>query len=73
MRELNEPEREFIRCELCWDEAIDLDTYCEEHQRCPDCGEREKCHEDCIYQPLIQQYNRNREFKDFIYTINEIQ
>ena len=39
MRELNEPDREFIRCELCWDEAIDLDTFCEEHQRCSDCGE----------------------------------
>ena len=24
MRELNEPDREFISCELCWDEAIDL-------------------------------------------------
>ena len=54
MRELNEPDREFISCELCWDEAIDLDTFCEEHQRCSDCGEREKCHEDCIYQPLIE-------------------
>ena len=73
MRELNEPDRKFIRCELCWDEAVDIDTYCEKHQRCYDCGEREICTDECKYQPLIQQYNRNREFKDFIYTINEIQ
>lgn len=72
MRELNEPDREFIRCELCWDEAIDFDTFCEEHQRCPDCGEREICHEDCIYQPLIEQYNRNREYKYHIISINQL-
>ena len=39
MREINPPDRKFIRCELCWDEAIDLDTFCDEHQRCSDCGE----------------------------------
>jgi len=72
MRELNEPDRKFIRCELCWNEAIDLDTYCEEHQRCSDCGEREICDEDCIYQPLIEQYNRNREFKYHILSVNQI-
>jgi hypothetical protein len=72
MRELNEPDRKFIRCEMCWDEAIDFDTFCEQHQRCDECGEREICDNDCIYQPLISQYNRNREFKDFIYSINEI-
>ena len=72
MRELNPPDRKFIRCELCWDEAIDLDTFCEEHQRCFDCGERETCREDCIYQPLIEQYNRNREFKYHIYSVNQI-
>ena len=44
MRELNEPDRKFYRCELCSDEAVDMDTYCEKHQRCYDCGERGNLH-----------------------------
>ena len=46
--------------------------YCENHQRCYDCGEREVCDNECIYQPLIEQYNRNREYKDTIQSINQI-
>ncbi len=45
MRELNPPERKFIECKLCTNECIDLDEYCQEHQRCYYCGEREEC--DC--------------------------
>jgi hypothetical protein len=72
LRELTPPEGKFYQCELCYNEAIEMDTYCEEHQRCFDCGEREVCNEDCLYQPLIEQYNRNRPYKDFIYHVNQI-
>ena len=59
-------------CQLCHNE-IEMDSeYCENHQRCYDCGEREVCDNECIYQPLIEQYNRNREYKDTIQSINQI-
>lgn len=33
------------RCKLCDNDAENFDEYCEEHQRCDFCGEREEC--DC--------------------------
>ena len=33
-------------CKLCDKEAENLDEYCEEHQRCYYCGERETCEEE---------------------------
>jgi len=34
-------------CKLCEKEIEYMDEYCEDHQRCDDCGERETCEEDC--------------------------
>tara|TARA_R100001163_G_scaffold52551_1_gene39895 strand:- start:90 stop:374 length:285 start_codon:yes stop_codon:yes gene_type:complete len=48
------------------------DEYCDNHGRCTECGERGECAEECYNQYLIEQYNRNREYKDHIYSINEI-
>ena len=33
-------------CLLCDKEAENLDEYCEEHQRCYYCGERETCEDE---------------------------
>ena len=33
-------------CNLCDKEVENMDEYCEDHQRCYYCGEREEC-EDC--------------------------
>lgn len=35
-------------CKLCDKEIEFMDEYCEDHQRCYDCGEREECETDCI-------------------------
>ena len=43
MSRLIPPERKFIACKLCWNEAIDFDEYCEDHQKCSYCGTREDC------------------------------
>ena len=59
-------------CKLC-DKEIEIDDdYCEDHQRCYYCGEREICEDECENQKLIKQYNRNREHKDHIQSINQI-
>jgi hypothetical protein len=34
-------------CLLCEKEIELMDEYCEDHQRCYYCGEREVCEEDC--------------------------
>ena len=34
-------------CLLCEKEIELMDEYCEDHQRCYYCGEREACEEDC--------------------------
>ena len=42
------------KCELCNEDALPFDEYCEEHQRCYYCGEREECEEEgknCIEHP----------------------
>ena len=70
MRELIEKPNP--KCLDCDNESINLDEYCENHQRCYYCGEREVCDNECIYQPLIEQYNRNREFKYHILSVNQI-
>jgi len=34
-------------CVLCEKEIEFMDVYCENHQRCDDCGEREVCELSC--------------------------
>ena len=34
-------------CLLCEKEIEFMDEYCEDHQRCDDCGEREVCENEC--------------------------
>ena len=35
------------KCNLCEKDAEMDDEYCEDHQGCNICGEREKCEEEC--------------------------
>ena len=35
-------------CLLCEKEIEFMDEYCEDHQRCDTCGEREVCERDCV-------------------------
>tara|TARA_R100001530_G_scaffold77134_1_gene54068 strand:- start:191 stop:412 length:222 start_codon:yes stop_codon:yes gene_type:complete len=71
MSRLIPPERKFIACKLCWNEAIDFDEYCKDHQKCYYCGTREDCScED--NEKLIKQYNRNRPFEQHIDNVKEI-
>jgi len=37
-----------VICGLCEKEAEFDDCYCEEHQNCKECGEREVCDDECI-------------------------
>lgn len=57
------------KCCKCDNEVEDSDDVCYEHQLCEDCSEYNI---DCNCQYLIDQYNRNREPKDWINNINEI-
>ena len=67
MRE-NEKQR---NCLLCDCKAIEHDEWCEEHLRCFYCGDREEC--VCIEnEKIINQYNRNRPFIEYIDNINDI-
>lgn len=37
-----------VICGYCDKEAEHDDLYCEDHQRCEECGEREICEDECI-------------------------
>ncbi len=39
---------ENVICVLCEKEAEFDDCYCEDHQNCKECGEREVCEDECI-------------------------
>ena len=58
-----------VRCILCDNEAEDWDEVCEDHQICDDCSEYNL---DCRCDFFIEQYNRNRQPKDWIKNISEI-
>jgi hypothetical protein len=62
----NNPKCDYNGCD---NEIEFMDDVCIKHQLCEDCGEY-NC--ECRCQFYIDQYNRNREYKDHVNNINEI-
>lgn len=58
-----------IKCCKCDIEAEEWDDRCFNHQICQDCGDYNNL---CRCSFYIEQYNRNRSFKDHVKQIHEL-